>query len=132
MFLPLIIHDYFVWHYGRAWWELWGVWRNYLWFVIHVFSIPQLMRSWFAPFKRITEQRRSSFSREDIAAYIIINLVSRVIGLVIRTIIISLGLVVLTLTVGVGVVVYLTWALLPFLIVGLVGASLSLFFIRIL
>lgn len=131
MFLPLVIYDYFVWHYTRAWWEMWGIWRNYLWFVIHLFSLPELMRSWFAPFKRMTESRGSTLSFEDLASYVVINILSRVIGAIARTGIIAIGLLALGLTVVLGVFVYAVWMLLPVIIIGLFGASLSLFFITV-
>jgi hypothetical protein len=131
MFLPAIIRDYFVWHYTRAWWELWGVWRNYIWFVGHFFSIGQLMRSWFAPFKRITERRGNTWNTEDLAAYIIINIISRLIGAIARTAIILIGIIALCITIVVGIIIYTIWMLLPIIIFGLVGMSLSLFFISI-
>lgn len=131
MFLPLIIYDYLLWHYTRAWRELFHIWRNYLWFVVHVFSIPELTRSLLTPFKRITEKRGSVFDLEAFASYVVINILSRVIGAIVRTAIIVVGLIALLVTVGVGVVIYIVWVLLPIIIIGLVGASLSLFLIGV-
>lgn len=129
MIFAAIIRDYFVWHYTKAWFLLWGVWRNFLWFVIHFFSIPQLMRSWFAPFKRITEGRGDKFDLEDLASYVIIGLISRIIGAIARTFIIFAGIIALALTIASGFVTYFLWALLPFLIIGVFGMSISLFLI---
>jgi len=129
MLFAAIIRDYFVWHYTQAWFLLWGVWRNFLWFVIHFFSLPQLMRSWFAPFKRITERRGDKFDLEDLASYVIIGFLSRILGALIRTIIIMIGLTTLALTVIGGFAVYLLWALVPFLIIGILGMSISLLLI---
>jgi len=129
MLFASIISDYFVWHYTKAWFLMWGVWRNFLWFVIHFFSLPQLMRSWFAPFKRITEERGERFNLEDLAGFVIIGLLSRLVGAIIRTVIIALGVVTLMLTVVGGFVTYLVWALVPFIILGLLGMSISLFLI---
>ena len=131
MFLASIIHNYFVWHYTRAWWELWGVWRNYIWFVTHFFSIPQLMRSWLSPFKRITEGRGDKWSTEDFAAYIIVNILSRVVGAIVRTVVIAIGLIALLVTIAVGFFIYTVWMILPLIIIGLVGGGLSLFFISL-
>ena len=129
MLFAAIIRDYFVWHYTQAWFLLWGVWRNFMWFVIHFFSLPQLMRSWFAPFKRITERRGDKFDLEDLASYVIIGFLSRILGALIRTIIIMIGLTTLALTVIGGFAVYLLWALVPFLIIGILGMSISLLLI---
>jgi len=129
MFFASIIHDYFIWHYTRAWWQMWGVWRNFMWLTIHFFSMPQLMQSWFQPFKRITQNRGKRFDFEDAAAYFIINLLSRVIGTIARTSLLLLGFVALCCTIIGGFFVYLFWLLAPMMIIGLLGASLSLFLI---
>jgi hypothetical protein len=129
MFFASIISDYFIWHYTQAWWQMWGVWRNFLFVVIHFFSIPQLMRSWFEPFKRTTQNRGNKFDFEDLAAYVIINFLSRIFGAIARTAIIVVGLLTLLLTIAGGFITYLFWMVAPFLIIGLLGASISLFLI---
>lgn len=129
MFFGALIADYFVWHYTRAWFDIWGVWRNFLWFVGHFFSIKELMLSLFAPFKRITEGRGDKFSFEDLAAYVIIGILSRVVGAFARITIICIGLLALLCTVVGGFIVYLFWMVAPFVIIGLLGASISMFLI---
>lgn len=129
MFFAAIIHDYFVWHYTRAWFEIWGVWRNFLWFVGHFFSIKELTVSLFAPFKRITEGRGDKFNLEDLAAFIIIGILSRIVGACIRLVIIAIGLLALACTIIGGFLVYLFWAVAPFMVIGLLGASISMFLI---
>lgn len=128
MLLLSITHDYFVWHYTRAFKELFGVWINLLWFVVHYFSITELLRSWFAPFKRITEERRRGFNFEDFAGYVIINILSRVVGAIIRTFILFAGLVSLVGTIAAGFLVYVVWIFLPVLILATLVAGISLLF----
>lgn len=108
-----VLHDYFLWHYTHAFREIFHVWTNLLWFIIHFFSIPQLAKAWFAPFKRITEARRPGLNFEDLAGYIIINLLSRVVGAILRTFLIVLGMACLLGTVALGFVTYLVWIFLP-------------------
>ena len=129
MFFGALIRDYFVWHYTRAWFDIWGVWRNLLWFVGHFFSIRELTLSLFAPFKRVTEERGEKFNFEDLAAFVIIGTLSRVVGACTRIVIIMTGVVALICTVLGGFVVYFFWALAPMLIIGLLGASISMFLI---
>jgi len=131
MFFASVIRDYFIWHYGRAWFQLWGLWRNFMWFGAHFFSLSQLARSWIAPFKRITEQKSQGWNAEDFASYILINLLSRVVGAIARTAIIFAGLCVLCAGALAGIAITVLWALLPLVIIGLLGMSLSLFFINI-
>lgn len=121
-----IVQDYFLWHYSRAFREIFHVWLNLLWFIIRFFSIPQLIRSWFAPFKRITEERRRGFSFEDVAGYIIINLLSRLVGAILRTILIVIGLVFLFATIVAGALTQLLWVFVPAILVGGFITSISL------
>ncbi len=99
MFFGSIIHDYFIWHYTQAWSQIWRVWHNFMFVVSHFFSISQLMRSWFEPFKRTTEGRGERFNLEDLASYIIINTLSRVLGALTRSVIILIGIAALAATV---------------------------------
>ncbi len=121
-----IMHHYVFWHYSRAWLELFQVWRNLLWFVIQFFSIPQLMLSWLAPWKRMTEGRGEKWDLEDLASFIIINIISRIIGAIMRTIVICIGLVSLAVTLAGGIATIVFWALAPLVIIGLMGFGFTL------
>ena len=121
-----IVHDYFRWHYTRAFMELFHVWLNFLWFIVHFFSLPQLVRSWVAPWRRITEQRGRKWSLEDLASYLIIGFISRLIGFVLRTVVILLGLVALLLFTLAGFLMYVFWLVAPFAILGLFGLGIML------
>lgn len=133
MVFSYVIRDYFTWHYLRAWKELFNVWLNFLWFTIHFFSIPELFYSLFAPWKRMTQERKQGFQIEDIAAFIIINLLSRLLGAFLRTIIIVAGLFVLTLVIIVGAFTYVFWLLAPLTIIAsfIFGFSMLLSYITI-
>ena len=105
------------------------MWLNLLWFTIHFFSIPQLAASWFSPFKRITEDRRGEFNFEAIAGYVIINLLSRVVGALMRTIIIGVGMLILSGMVLAGFVLQIVWIFLPLLLIGGLVSSISILLI---
>ena len=107
------MHHYLLWHYTSAFAEMWHVFKNFVWFTVHFFSIPQLMRSWFAPWKRITEDRGNSLSFEDLASYVVINLFSRVVGMILRSTIILSGLVALLLLITLGLLTFIFWLLAP-------------------
>lgn len=113
MIFSLIVRDYFKWHYTRAFGELFHVWINFLWFTIHFFSIPELIKSWASPWKRMVEPKGSGFNFEAYASYIVINILSRVVGFVARSFVIIAGLIALFLMIAVGVGIYLIWVGLP-------------------
>ena len=121
-----IVHHYFFWHYSRALREIFSIWKNFVWFVGHFFSIRQLAASWFSPWKRTVTGRGEKWNFEDLAGYIIVNIVSRIVGTVIRTVIIFLGVVSLIATIISGVIVYMFWILAPFVLIALLGFGLTL------
>jgi hypothetical protein len=121
-----IVHHYLLWHYSRAFLEIFHVWFNFLWFIVHFFSLPQLLRSLFSPWKRIVEERGNKWDFEDLAAYIIIGFFSRLIGFLIRGTIIILGLLCLFLAIFAGFAVYLFWVAAPLIIIGLLVLGLTL------
>jgi len=66
----------------------------------------------------MTEERGNSFNFEDLAGFIIINLISRLIGMLMRTVIIVIGVTsLLVLSVGI-VLTYIFWVTAPIIIVG--------------
>ena len=125
LFLSLA-QDYLLWHYSRAFFELFHLWSNFIWFIINFFSLPQLVRSWLSPWRRITEERGEKWNLEDLAGYLIIGFVSRLVGFVIRTGVIVVGLTSLILVILIGVLVFSLWLILPLLIIGLIITGLTL------
>ncbi|MEK7639207.1 MAG: hypothetical protein AAB388_03540 [Patescibacteria group bacterium] len=124
-----IAHHYLLWHYTRAYVELFQLWLNFLWFEIHFFSLSQMAGSWFAPWKRITETRGRSWNFESLASYFIVNFLSRLIGAFIRGAIILLGTASVLVVIIVGASVYLLWAALPILIIVLFATGVGLLFV---
>jgi len=116
MLFVSIAHHYLLWHYTTAFREILHVWKNFMWFVTHFFSLPQLLRSYFSPWKRITEARGQTLSFEDLAGFIIINLISRLIGMFLRTSIIILGVTALLLLSVSLLFFYFFWLFAPALL----------------
>ncbi len=119
MFLT-ILHHYLLWHYSRAYIQFFNVWKNLLWFIVKFFSIPQMLRSWISPWKRITEDRKKAWNIEDMAGSFVINILSRFIGAIMRTVVIISGIFSLLVTFVGGLVTYLIWTVAPALIVFLI------------
>lgn len=126
MLLLSIIHHYLLWHYSRAFGEIKHVAKSLIWFVINFFSLPQLLRSLVAPYRRITEGRGKTFDLEDLAGFLLINLISRIIGLILRLTIIMIGVLALLLLFSLIILTFIMWTIAPlFLLVCLLlGARL--------
>ena len=121
-----VAHQYLLWHYSRAFGEIFHVWLNFIWFVIHFFSLPQMIRSWFSPWKRMVEGRGRKWNLEDLAAFIVIGIISRIIGAILRTLVIITGLASLFIAIAGGVAVFVFWLGAPLIIIGLLGFGIAL------
>lgn len=117
MLFVSILHHYVIWHYTQAFKEILHIWTNFFWFIVNLFSIPQLIRGLFTPWKRIVEDRGEKFNLEDLAGFIIIGIISRLIGVILRTTVILTGTAILLLLCLGMVFIYLFWILAPVLIV---------------
>lgn len=101
--------DYLVWHYSQALVGYIRIFRNLWWFLVQKFSLPELLRSLLLPYKRITEAPTGGFDLEAWAGIIIINILSRLLGFIIRSVIIVAGIIVLTIFTMVGFISYALW-----------------------
>jgi hypothetical protein len=128
LFLTVAQH-YIHWHYATAPKELRHVAKNLIWFLINFFSLPQLTRSLFSPYRRITEERGSTFNFEDFAGYIIVNLISRIIGLILRLAIILSGLMAVLILCLLIVVTYVFWFIAPLVLLSLIIIGIRLLII---
>jgi hypothetical protein len=112
-----IARDYLVWHYSRAYIDIVHIWWNYLWFVNHVFSVPEVAKSWFSPFKRMQEDKVNIIkSPSDFFANMFVNLILRMVGICIRTSLLTIALLVFALVFLLGLAFLLLWTVLPLLI----------------
>ena len=114
---PMVIISYWQWHYTTALRSLFVLWRDLTWYVLHLFSVPFLLRTLFAPWKRMSEHYDGG-GLEGYFGVLAFNLASRFVGCTIRLPIILVGLLVTTLMVVALVGLYVAWLLAPLVIVG--------------
>ncbi len=128
MGIPFFIFDYFIWHYTKAFKDIGVLWLNFMWFVLHFFSIPLLLRTLLSPWRRISAGHKKG-DLEDWAQAIAFNLMSRVVGFLIRIVLIIVGLTVLTILFFSIVVFLIFWVSLPFMSVFSVLWGIKLLFV---
>ena len=116
MFFLTIVRDYIVWHYSTALVSFVRLYKNFWWFTVQFFSIPQLAGSLLSPYKRITERRVGLFDIEAWAGFIIINIISRLIGFVVRICIIIAGIIALVVLCLLALIWYTIWLAAPAII----------------
>jgi hypothetical protein len=121
-----IFFQFLIWYFWETPKNILLAWKNYLKFNLEFFSTPLLLKTLFAPWRQYKWDYGRGF---DLLKYLEIffsNLITRTIGMFMRSILIILGLVAEVVIFIVGLIIFLGWfALLPFLIFGL-GFALKL------
>ncbi|MFT5179743.1 MAG: ABC-type siderophore export system fused ATPase/permease subunit [Candidatus Paceibacteria bacterium] len=118
MNLILVIPCYLAWHYTFAFRNIFGLWKNFSWFTLRFFSVSKLLRTIFSPFKRLTEQS-SGFGFQKMLESFVVNILMRIVGFFMRSILIIMGLIFLVLVSILTILFTVVWIVLPF-VVGLV------------
>lgn len=108
---------WFNWHFFEAPRGILKGWRNFLVFNFHYFSIIFLLKTLLAHWRKY----RASYGRGlDIKRYFsafLFNLFSRLIGAIVRMVLIIIGLLVEVFLLATGIVCLLIWFFLPFWLV---------------
>jgi hypothetical protein len=108
--------NYIVWHYTKAFHNVWGIWANFLWFVYHFFSLPILARTFFDPWQRMGEEYKKGFDPKEFFSTLVVNTLMRIVGVFMRFFVMVIGLVSLGAVFFLGIVSFVVWAALPVLI----------------
>jgi hypothetical protein len=112
MAYPGVFLRYIMWHYTLALRDILKVWGNFFWFIGHYFSMPLLLRTFFSPWKRMSEQYQKD-GLEALAEVVVVNIMSRTLGMFVRFILLLVGLTVeIFLIVGL-LIFYVVWLVLP-------------------
>lgn len=103
------------WWYHRGWQQIIRNCGQRLLKVSHMFSVPILLRTWLAPWRRIVTYPGASLDAKLRAMGD--NLVSRAVGFSVRTVVLLTALIALMLTALLNVAQIVSWPLIPPLIV---------------
>ncbi len=96
-----------------------------MWFLYHFFSIPILTKTFFSKFERLGEgYKKAVYLKHNLATFII-NTLMRLLGVIVRSVVITVGCISLIIMTCVGVVSLVLWLLFPLgvflaIVVGLV------------
>lgn len=121
-----ILTSYLIWHFFDVPKEILKGWKNFLWFSSNYFSIPLLLKTFFSHWRRLAEPYGKGFSPSRYITVFVGNIMSRVIGAILRSFFIIAGLLLEIFVFLGGLVIFLGWFILPILLIaGLVfGFSL--------
>ncbi len=123
IYLPFL---YIRWHYSEAFADLYRNWQNSLIFILHIFSLKLLFKTWFSPLGRLNEDYKKSFDLEAFLETLVVNTMMRLVGFVMRTFVIISGLLALVVVFLLGLSAFILWTLAPLIIVSLFIQGISL------
>ena len=112
-----IIVSWIMWHFWQAPKFLFSVWKNYILFAANYFSLPLLLKTLFSPWRRNDWKYPKAFDVMEFLNVFLSNIFSRIIGFILRIVLIIAGvsLQIFVLIAGIAVIVF--WLLIPFIII---------------
>lgn len=106
-----------VWQFFDAPKAILKAWQNFLLFNLNYFSVPALLKTFFSPWRRYHYPYGRVFEIWKNIETFVFNMMSRIIGAILRTIFIIIGLLLEILIILIGAVTFLGWTILPFLLI---------------
>lgn len=121
--------SYLEWHYCYGGEDVRKFLKNILWFLWNFFSVGLLAKTLFSPWQKLDERR----SRGGIQAFfetLIINILMRLVGALIRTLFIIVGFSIFILAAALSLCLMVAWYVLPLVVLGIFVAGAALIFYR--
>ena len=122
------LREYVAWHYGRALGEIFQISRNLLRHGYDFFSIPLLLKTWISPWYRMKERYGVWTDLEATGEALLGNFVLRIVGFLLRTLVLLFGAIYEILVLFGAVVVCVAWILFPIVIIVLCMNAISILF----
>ena len=105
-------------------WYIWYVpisilrgWKNFLKFGLNYFSIPRLVKTLFSPWRKYAWAYPRGFSFWQYFESLISNLIFRILGAILRSVLIVVGIISELFIIVIGFLVFLGWIILPILLI---------------
>src|SRR3990167_1057381 len=87
MGFAVFLKDYVLWHYGEGIKNITALGLNFLRFENHFFSQKLLLKTLFSPYRRMQERYKKGFDVEAFLESAIINFITRLVGFLLRSVI---------------------------------------------
>jgi len=105
------------WHFFDVPQKILKGWKNFLKFNLDFFSIPILLKTFFAPWRRYQEKYIKGINISQQLETLVINTFSRLIGAFLRANLLILGLLIEIFIFLIGLIVFMFWFILPIFMV---------------
>jgi hypothetical protein len=124
----MIILSYINWHFIEAVKDIFLAWRNFLVFGLEYFSVPTLVRTFFSHWHRYYYSYGDKWNPQRWIEAFTFNSMSRIIGAMLRVVLIFTGILFEFLIIFLGLIVILFWITAPIIVVVLFLTGLGLLF----
>ncbi|MDP3093378.1 MAG: hypothetical protein Q8N16_01285 [bacterium] len=118
--------QWFVWYFLEAPKGILRGWKNILVFNLNYFSVPLLLKTLFSHWHQYQWYYPRGFDLGKYLEVIFSNTISRVLGAIVRLIMIVLGIVIEILIFFAGIAIIIVWFLMPVLVFLAAGHGLRL------
>lgn len=108
--------QYIQWHFFDVFGEIYTGWKNFLVFTFNYFSIGLLLETFFLHWHKYSLRYGKSVSPSWYFEVFVFNMMSRVIGMVLRIFMIIIGLLSEVFVFVLGISLLVVWVLLPLII----------------
>ncbi|MBZ1348523.1 MAG: hypothetical protein KYQ20_02075 [Candidatus Nealsonbacteria bacterium] len=112
-----IIFQWFFWQFFEMPKNILKAWRNFLLFNLNYFSIALLLKTFFSPWRKYKLGYPRGFRFSKYLEVFFSNLISRVLGALVRIVLIIAGLLAQVFIIFAGAIIFFGWIVLPFLLV---------------
>lgn len=106
--------EWFLWHFYEMPAFLLDVWKNYILFALNYFSLPILLKSLFSPWRKYRWVYPKGFNVVEFFNTLISNTFSRILGAIMRIVLIIAGILFQIFIIFAGAIIFLGWLLIPF------------------
>lgn len=106
-------YTYANWHYTQGFMTLLTHGKHFLLFLWYFFSIPDLLKTLFAPWRRLQESYGDGYDLQEKFAAFTVNTIMRFIGMIVRLAVIAFGVILHIIAGKLLLLIFLFWLLLP-------------------
>jgi len=112
-----IFWQWLSWHFFEIPKAILRAWKNFLLFNLNYFSVPILFKTFFSYWRRYKWSYGRGFDLRRYLEAFTFNLISRILGAIVRSILIFIGINIEIFIVISGLLVFLGWIVLPVLLI---------------
>ena len=123
-----VLVKYLHWHYFEQSKIILLAWKNLLRFNLEYFSIPTLLRTFLWPWRKYEDSFAKGFDLLKVLEVITFNMMSRAIGIMLRSSLIVMGILMEIFILLGGLIIFIIWLIIPVLIVIGLWLGLKLIF----